>query len=410
MLAGESDHARELLTSTLEPLFNTHREAVTRVVDQANSKFGADEQVARETLAARNTTLWTVVGIAGLGSVLLGWLIARGVTRPIAHMVGTMGDIATGRKELSVRLDESRKDELGALAKGVNGFTSKLAQMIRSAGDASREVKSSAGALQEIASSTSTRIDQQSARVREVASAMTEMSASASEVAQQASEASKTAEDSRRVAGAGGKAVDDTIKGMQGIQQAMTRSSTCVHTLGERGQAIGQMIQIINDIADQTNLLALNAAIEAARAGEHGRGFAVVADEVRKLADRTTKATGEISQSIKQIQEETLQAVESMDAGAKEVRAGSELAAKAGEDLDRIVKSAASVTSLIGTIATAAAEQSSTTEHISRALDEISNVTEQTQQSTRESLDAIEQLSGRATQLERVITECGLKA
>jgi methyl-accepting chemotaxis protein len=285
----------------------------------------------------------------------------------------------------------------------------KLEQLIASTRDAAAQVSTGAGALEQISNATAGSVEQAASRCREVASAMKEMSASASEVAQQAQEASKAAEESRQVASAGGQTVDTSIQGMRRIQESVTRSSQCVDELGQRSEDIGRMIQIINDIADQTNLLALNAAIEAARAGEHGRGFAVVADEVRKLADRTQKATAEIAQSITLIQDQTKEAVHAMQDGGQQVRAGAELSAKAGEDLQRIVKSAGNVTSMVGTIATAAAEQSSTTEQVSRALEEIARVTGDTQQGTRDSLEAIQTLNAKAEQLAKLIRECGLK-
>lgn len=409
VLAGDSDEATEVIETKLTPMFEEHRSHIDRVVELANAYASDAESNAMNVLHSRSLLLWSVCGGVATLAIALGWLISRSMTKGLGSMLRTVGDVASGQSALSARLDETRKDELGTLAHGINQFIAKLQELIGSTRDAAQQVSAGASALNEIAHTTASSIEQASTRCREVASAMTEMSASASEVAQQAGEANKASEEARKAAKTGGATVDTSIKGMQRIQEAVTRSAQCVDTLGQRSQAIGQMTQVINDIADQTNLLALNAAIEAARAGEHGRGFAVVADEVRKLADRTTKATAEIAASIQQIQGETKLAVQAMSDGGEQVRAGTDLSAKAGEDLERIVKSSDTVTSMIGTIATAATEQSSTTEQVSRALEEIAKVTSDTKQSTQDSLDAIQTLNAKADQLDRIIKECGLK-
>jgi methyl-accepting chemotaxis protein len=409
LLANKRDDAVALMSTELTPIFENHRESITKVVESASAMAAHNESYAAMTLSSRSLFLWIVAGAAAGLAGALGWFVARSLTRPLSTMVNTVSEVGAGRMSLSQRLDATRKDELGQLAGGINTFMAKLEQLISSTKDAASQVSTGAGALEQISNATAGSVEQAASRCREVASAMTEMSASASEVAQQAREASKAAEESRQVASAGGQTVETSIQGMQRIQESVTRSSQCVDELGERSEDIGRMIQIINDIADQTNLLALNAAIEAARAGEHGRGFAVVADEVRKLADRTQKATAEIAQSIKLIQDQTKDAVNAMQDGGEQVRTGAELSAKAGEDLQRIVKSAGNVTTMVGTIATAAAEQSSTTEQVSRALEEIARVTGDTQQSTRDSLEAIQTLNAKAEQLAKLIRECGLK-
>jgi methyl-accepting chemotaxis protein len=409
LLADERDQASDLARGPMRESYENHRASIDKVVNYATT-FSADaEAYSAASFKERSLFLWSVLGVGVVGSGLLGFWLSRSVNKPMHEMLTTIDDIASGKRDLTSRVDETRKDEIGQLAAGVNRFVSKLQNLLQSTAQASTDVTTSSGAIQDLAASMADHMDQQADKVRQIASAMTEMSASASEVAQQASEAAKAANESGTVAEQGGKTVSTSIEGMQSIRGAVQKSTKAVNTLGERSQAIGQMIAIINDIADQTNLLALNAAIEAARAGEHGRGFAVVADEVRKLADRTTKATDEIAQSIRQIQEETNAAVASMDEGAKQVEVGAELTARAGSDLERIVKSAGSVNSMVNAIATAAQEQSSTTEHVSRALDDISTATNQTRQSAQEALTAIQSLAERANGLKRAIDECGLR-
>lgn len=409
LLAEKQDDAAAVLENKLIPLFAKHREAIDSVVKKATEYASTNEKHAAAVMQARTVLLWSVAAAMSLATIALGWLIARNVSKPVLSMNNAVNDMATGKLSLSTRLDASRKDELGTLASGINNFTDKLSSLIASTRDASTQVMQSSGMLQENAAKMADQMESQAARVREIASAMTEMSASAAEVAQQAGEASKAAEGSRGMATEGGKTVAATVDGMHAIEQAVESGTQCVHTLGKRSEAIGQMIQIINDIADQTNLLALNAAIEAARAGEHGRGFAVVADEVRKLADRTQKATAEISQSISQIQNDTRAAVEAMDKGGTQVREGVAKAGKAGDDLQRIVSSAGNMTQMVNAIATAAAEQSSTTEEVSRSLEQISTASGETQKAAEESASGIQQVASKATELKRLIEECGLK-
>jgi methyl-accepting chemotaxis protein len=190
---------------------------------------------------------------------------------------------------------------------------------------------------------------------------------------------------------------------MRSINDSVSASAASVQELGKRGTQIGEIIAVINDIADQTNLLALNAAIEAARAGEHGRGFAVVADEVRKLADRTTKATEEIGESIQAIQTETGDAVERMNAGTAEVERGVELATGAGESLRRIVAGARDVAGMIRSIAAAAEQQSAASEEVSRNVESISSVTRQSSEGAGQAATAAAELSAKAERLQGLV-------
>ena len=190
---------------------------------------------------------------------------------------------------------------------------------------------------------------------------------------------------------------------MNRIAEAVHNSSYTIQALGANSNQIGEIIAVIDDIADQTNLLALNAAIEAARAGEQGRGFAVVADEVRKLAERTTKATKEIAAMIKSIQSDTSGAVASMESGTGEVERGVEMTRKAGEALKEIVNNVQHVSDMIGQIATAAEEQSAAAEQISTSIETIASVTKESAAGARQSSTACQELSRLALELQKMV-------
>jgi methyl-accepting chemotaxis protein len=208
---------------------------------------------------------------------------------------------------------------------------------------------------------------------KKVATSVEMMSVVVFDVTRNTAIAAKSAEEANRLADEGGAIVQKTIEGMKRISVSVNDAACIIENLGKKSEQIGQITQVIDDIAGQTNLLALNAAIEAARAGEHGRGFAVVADEVRKLAEKTTAATREINEMIKNIQSETGQAVESMQSATRDVTEGAELANNASEALNKIMTSVNNVMELVRQIAVAAQQQSSTGEDVSSELQEITN-------------------------------------
>jgi methyl-accepting chemotaxis protein len=232
---------------------------------------------------------------------------------------------------------------------------------------------------------------------------MEEMSASVVEVARKSTDACRTAEEAGSQATEGGNVVEKTVVEMKGIADQVTESARSVNNLGKKSEQIGQIISVINDIADQTNLLALNAAIEAARAGEHGRGFAVVADEVRKLAERTTTATEEVARSIREIQTDTGAAVGCIEEGTKKVQSGVQFATNAGEALRKIVQGSENVRQMVQSIAAAAEEQSAAGEQISKSVEQINAVTRESAEGAQQSSKAAAELSKQAELLERLV-------
>jgi methyl-accepting chemotaxis protein len=272
--------------------------------------------------------------------------------------------------------------------------------------DVSAAVSATASASSQISSSTeemAAGAQEQTSQASEVAVAVEEMTKTIMENAKNAVNAADTAKKAKDSAGQGGEVVDETIAGMKRIAEVVGKSAETVKALGRSSEQIGDIIAVIDDIADQTNLLALNAAIEAARAGEQGRGFAVVADEVRKLAERTTKATKEIAGMIKQIQGDTAGAVASMDEGTQEVENGIRLADKAGASLREIVTVSQNVTEMITQIAAASEQQSSTSEQISKNVEAISAVTGETASGTQQVARAAEDLNRLTDNLQQLI-------
>lgn len=358
-----------------------------------------DQQVAGFISHGLMFTVPMVLGAAGL----FVWLLRRMFNRPVQNLIERIKDIAQGEGDLTQRVEIRSKDEIGQLGLWFNTFVEKIHDVIREVSLATRDVASAATEIAASSEQMAGGMQEQTQQVTQISAAVEEMSASVVEVARKSGEAATNAAESGRVAQEGGKVVNQTITDMESISAAVVSGANSVQELGKRGEQIGQIIEVINDIADQTNLLALNAAIEAARAGEHGRGFAVVADEVRKLADRTTKATEEIAQSIKAIQAETSDAVERMQTGTDQVKAGVTRATEAGESLQKIVSSATEVAGMIRAIAAAAEQQSAASEEVSRNIEGISSVTRQTSEGAAQASAAAGQLSAKAEQLQSLV-------
>ncbi len=395
--------AESIRTESLDSLGSKINDSVNTLrTDLADA---ADEVKVSATAAKDQAITMLITGsvIALVVGVLSAFLIARAVLKPLRTVIDRLRDIAEGEADLTKRVDETRKDELGELGRWFNVFVKNMQQILTDVRGASNQVAAAATEIAASSEEMARGMEQQSGQVTQIGSAVAEMSSSVIEVAKKSSQASEQATKAGQQATEGGSVVEQTVIGMQAINEAVSAGAVSVTELGKRGEQIGEIIKVINDIADQTNLLALNAAIEAARAGEHGRGFAVVADEVRKLAERTTKATEEVAGSIRAIQDETRTAVERMTTGTQQVEVGVEKANAAGITLKGIVASANDVASMIQSIAAASEQQSSASEQISRSLESISSVTREATAGASQAAQASTELSSKAEQLRSMV-------
>jgi methyl-accepting chemotaxis protein len=379
--------------------------APTDLLDQvvtALNRQVEQQSAAQKTAVAgrRSATLWAVAPIL----VILAFFtlhLARGTGSRLSEIVPVIAHFAD--RDLTPRLTDESADEVGKIASKLNAFASVLEKDLRGVSSGAGRLASATQQLSATTEQQSRIAEQQKDQTSQVATAMQEMSATVGQISESSTRAAEAARNASEMAQQGGKIVEETLSRMREIAETVGSSSRRISSLGQRSDQIGQIVGVIDDIADQTNLLALNAAIEAARAGEQGRGFAVVADEVRKLAERTGKATKEIAVMIRSIQDETRNAVASMESGVNQVQVGVETTTLAGSSLFEIIKSGEKVTEMITQIAAAATQQSAASQQINALVDEIGKVTLESAKGSRQSVAACQELSTLALDLESFV-------
>ena len=398
--AGNTDLAVSIFIGTILPttleLFRMEDELV---------QFEKDEIAARiaeaRTTFTRTMAVLITMGIAILGiSVALTLWLSRSLTVPIKETVAATEMLAAGK--LGIEIAVGRKDEFGDQAIALKAMAGKWREIVASIKDASDNVASASVQLSASAEQMQKGSDEQAQKAHHVATASQEMSQTVLGISENAASIASTATHAARTAKDGGRIVDEAMREVRKIAETVGQSEIHITSLAELSQRIGEIIGIINDIADQTNLLALNAAIEAARAGEHGRGFAVVADEVRKLAERTTGATSEVSGIIREIQGKVTSAVSSIEAVSTRVERGVDLSRKAGDELTTIVGNVEDLHMMVQQIAAAIEEMSMASDQISRDIESISGISGETSMASGEVTKASQELAGLGTDLQGI--------
>jgi methyl-accepting chemotaxis protein len=403
--AGNTQARAEALKFALEsvgPLYAKPAQAVNDLVryniESEKKTYLAAEAAYQSSFAIMIAVLLGIMAFA----TAAGIFIANSIRGPLKRIFDTLALFAAG--DLTARSEITTRDEMGMLALEINLMGKNLQSTIAEVAQQSVQVATTASQLYATAEQMATGSEEVAAQAETVATAGEEMAATSGEIAQNCQMAAGSAQKANDAALAGAGVVEATVSVMGRIAERVSVSAKTVGSLGVRSEQIGAIIGTIEDIADQTNLLALNAAIEAARAGEQGRGFAVVADEVRALAERTTRATREIGEMIKAIQQETKGAVQAMEEGVREVESGTAEAAKSGQALQEILEQINAVSMQVSQVATAAEEQTATTSEISGNIHQITQVAQQTARGAQESAGAASQLAGVAENMKRLLS------
>ena len=322
---------------------------------------------------------------------------------PIQHLVERTRDIAEGESDLTRRLDAMDNTELGELARWFNVFMTRLQSIVTEVKGSAREVAAATEQTQGFSQEALDGVLKQQLETDQVATAMTEMNATVHEVARSAANAADAAKSADEAANTGKRVVDDTIVVIDNLAGEVEHAAQAIHALEEESENIGNVLSVIKGIAEQTNLLALNAAIEAARAGEQGRGFAVVADEVRTLANRSEQSTVEIHTMISRLQQEAENAVQVMNGGRDRAREAVKQAEKAGEWLNAIAAAVDKIDVMNAQIASAAEQQSTVAEEINRNIVNISDVATATSQGAKQTAQTSDELARQADHLRSLV-------
>ncbi len=402
---GKQSEAVEMLVKKETPKWRDIKVVINDIKSALKKDMKAEHTKLINYTDLNFTKTMTILVVALLVINLLLIVFWRIMQGSFNEMVERLKDIASGDGDLSKRLEVKGKDELAQAAHWLNQFIEKISQTISSVVGTTSSLASATFELNSTADQMATSAEEVAVQAVTVATASEEMAATSNDIANNCHLAAQSAQQAADTTQKGFDVVKYTVAGIRNRGESTKQNALAISSLGERSDQIGAIVATIEDIADQTNLLALNAAIEAARAGEQGRGFAVVADEVRNLATRTTKATKEISEMIKAIQNETKRAIASMEEGVKGTEKGASEATELETALQEIMEQVNVVTLQVSQIATAAEEQTATTSEITNNIHRISEIIEGTSKGAQDTATASSSLSNMGETLQQLMAQ-----
>jgi len=383
------------------PAFSGKKRRPVGSLVMAWSQHKINQEIANSQL--KNTVLGLVIII--VLSVLLSFLVKMIIIKPLNEVIVLTKDLAEGEGDLSKRITLNRNDELAELAKWINIFIKKVQHLVSQIQGSSTQLSNESASLAVNVDSGNSALEEQKRDIDQVATAMNEMTATVSEVANNASAASDSAKEASDASNTGQSVVRANIESIRSLASEVDSAGSIIESLAEDTQSIGSVLDVIRGIAEQTNLLALNAAIEAARAGEQGRGFAVVADEVRTLASRTQESTQEIQQMIERLQSGAKNAVEAMHKGKDKASHSVEHSTNVQEALSSITSLISQITDMNTQIATAAREQNDVAEDINRNIVNVHTLFESNVEISQKSAVSGNIVSNLAQELQSMISQ-----
>ena len=373
-----------------------------QILIDVSRKLTISQTIVRDTdVAHAKNTLLLATALALAFGLFAAWSITRQIVVPLAQTLKVAEHIAAG--DLTHNLTSNRQDELGQLQRAIQSMTQGLRELIGGISDGVTQIASAAEELSAVTEQTSAGVNSQKVETDQVATAMNEMTATVQEVARNAEEASEAAVAADQQAREGDKVVAEAIAQIERLALEVGHSTEAMGELKRESDKIGSVLDVIKSVAQQTNLLALNAAIEAARAGEAGRGFAVVADEVRSLAQRTQKSTEEIEELIVGLQSGTQQVATIMDNSRSLTDSSVELTRRAGGSLESITRTVSAIQAMNQQIAAAAEQQSAVAEEINRSVLNVRDVSDQTSAASEETAASSVELARLGTHLQRLV-------
>ncbi|MEQ9724395.1 methyl-accepting chemotaxis protein [Pseudomonas sp. WHRI 8822A] len=403
MRNGDNAAAVALINTSIRPVTNAMQEQITNLRDYNDRGAEAAGLRASQAYSTGLVLVGALIAIAIAATILLAYLLTRSITVPISEAVQIAQRIA--KKDLTEKIVVIGKDEAAAMLSALDQMQGNLRQTIGHIADSSNQLASASEEMTSVTEESSRGLVRQNDEVNQAATAVTEMSAAVDEVARNAAEAADASQRTHTLTSAGIDNVARTLKAIQDLTQNVGNTSGQVQQLSSRAQEISKVVEVIRAIAEQTNLLALNAAIEAARAGEQGRGFAVVADEVRALAHRTQQSTQEIEQMIGGIQSDSVQAVRAMEQSQQMASDSTAVAQNANSSLQQISEAITLINERNILIATAAEEQAQVAREIDRNITSIRDLSTQSADGASQTAMASGEVSKLAVGLNRVVGE-----